>query len=321
MSAPDSEVRRFHEDEYIDLLALWRAAWKQRFVIVAATSIVALVTVLIVMLLPNYYRADTLLAPVSQDRPRALSGIAGGLGALAGLAGLNLGGLAVDNTTVAIQLIQSREFLTEFAHRHDVVAPLFAAKKWDLDRQEWVIDLEIYDPVKKLWTRQVEPPAQPQPSDWEIYKAMAAAVKVEQDPKTGLVRVSFESKSPVYAERWLAALVRDVNEEVRRRDAEEARRSIQHLEERLKETNITEMRLAAFQLIEEQMKTVMLAEARPEYVFRVLDPPVAPERKSRPQRALICIAATFAAGLLSTIFAVIYQLGFRERRALSRPSE
>ena len=32
----------------------------------------------------------------------------------------------------------------------------------------------------------------------------------------------------------------------------------------------------------------MLAEVRPEYVFKTIDPAVVPEEKSKPSRALIC---------------------------------
>ena len=48
------------------------------------------------------------------------------------------------------------------------------------------------------------------------------------------------------------------------------------------------------QLIEEQTKTIMLANVSKDYVFDVIDPPVAPELKSKPSRAVICVLGTFA---------------------------
>jgi uncharacterized protein involved in exopolysaccharide biosynthesis len=49
----------------------------------------------------------------------------------------------------------------------------------------------------------------------------------------------------------------------------------------------------------------MLAAASEEYVFQVIDPPVAPELKSEPSRALICILGVLLGGMLSVVFVLI----------------
>ena len=43
----------------------------------------------------------------------------------------------------------------------------------------------------------------------------------------------------------------------------------------------------------------MLAAASEEYVFQIIDPPVAPELKSEPSRALICILGVLLGGMLA----------------------
>ena len=59
------------------------------------------------------------------------------------------------------------------------------------------------------------------------------------------------------------------------------------------------------ELIEKQTKTVMLANASDEYVFQVIEPPVAPELKSEPKRALICVLGTLLGGMLAVLFVLI----------------
>jgi uncharacterized protein involved in exopolysaccharide biosynthesis len=301
------------DEEYVDLGALWSAAWQRKTLIVVATFIVGIASVVVTLLMPDIYRATALLTPVAEDRPRGLGSLGGGLSALAGLAGLNLGADAVDNTTLAMQTLTSREFLTDFAKRHDLLVPLFAAERWDPATRKWVIDPTLYNAANKTWVRKVEAPAQPQPADWEVFDILSKMVSVEQDPKTGLVRVSVESRSPEAAKQWTEQLVRDVNAHMRQRDLDEADRSIRYLEQRLTDTTVSEIRLATIQLIEEQMKTVMLAEARHEYVFRVLDPPVVPVEKSRPKRALICVIATLIGGFLATVGAVVLHFAIRKK--------
>jgi uncharacterized protein involved in exopolysaccharide biosynthesis len=59
------------------------------------------------------------------------------------------------------------------------------------------------------------------------------------------------------------------------------------------------------ELIEEQTKTVMLANASDEYVFQVIEPPVAPELESEPSRTLICVLGTMLGGMLGLLLVLI----------------
>ena len=48
------------------------------------------------------------------------------------------------------------------------------------------------------------------------------------------------------------------------------------------------------------MKKV-IAQATPEYVFEIIDPPIAPELKSSPRRAVICILGAIAGTILGCL--------------------
>ena len=64
------------------------------------------------------------------------------------------------------------------------------------------------------------------------------------------------------------------------------------------------MKEVFYQVIEEQIKNKMLAEASPEYAFVTVNPAMVPEEKSTPKRALICVLAVLLGAMLS-IFAVL----------------
>ena len=74
---------------------------------------------------------------------------------------------------------------------------------------------------------------------------------------------------------------------------------IKFLDEEFSRSRYTEMRRNLASLKENQIKKMMLAEAREEYVFRTIDPPIAPEIKSEPIRSSIVIGS----GFLSFFFA------------------
>lgn len=65
------------------------------------------------------------------------------------------------------------------------------------------------------------------------------------------------------------------------------------------------MQTVFYQLIEEQTKTIMLAEVSKEYVLKTIDPANAPEEKAKPKRALIVVLGTMLGGILSVLIVLI----------------
>ena len=84
-------------------------------------------------------------------------------------------------------------------------------------------------------------------------------------------------------------------------DVTEATKSIEYLKQQVANTSLAELQAMFFELIQSQTETVMLAEVRPEYVFKTIDPAVAPEEKSGPNRALICIVGTLLGIVIGSI--------------------
>ena len=64
-------------------------------------------------------------------------------------------------------------------------------------------------------------------------------------------------------------------------------KSIFFLEQQLQETSKIEAQTVIYNLIEEQTKNIMLANVREEYAFKIIDPAVVPDMKSKPQRRKI----------------------------------
>lgn len=282
----------------LNILQLLKSIWDSKLKIVVFTALIAILSIVYVLNVPNKYRAEVLLAPVSEDSGLK---IPGQLGGLAALAGVNLNSGSGSKTVLALEVLKSRDFLSKFIKKYDVLVPIMAAEGWSREDNVLLIDADIYDEKNNVWTRKPKSPYKATPSLMEAYKEFSKILLVQDDPETGMVNISIEYYSPFLAKVWLDRLVEELNDEMRSKDLTEANNSIVYLNDLIERTSVSEMKSMLFSLIEEQTKKVMLANVRKEYVFTTLDPALVPEDKNSPKRALIVFLAVF----LSFICAVL----------------
>lgn len=299
--------RRPLADDEIDLRELFATLWRGKWIIIAFSFVFAVGSVIYALSLPNIYKAEAVLAPSEDNSGGGLAAMAGQLGGLASLAGVNLGGGDANKTTIALEILQSRAFLTEFVEKHDILPEIMAVKAWSPE-QGIAFDEEIYDATTKAWVREVEPPKQPQPTSWEYVKTVKQELlQVSQDKETGLVTISVNHQSPDFSKKLVELLVKDINDKMRERDIVEAQNSLEYLNQELKTTNLSNMQQVFYQLIEKQTQTMMLANVRPEYIFQTIDPAVVPEEKAKPSRALICLLGTMLGGFFGVGLVLVRQ--------------
>jgi uncharacterized protein involved in exopolysaccharide biosynthesis len=294
------------EDE-IDLRELFSVIWQGKYLIIAITAIFAIGSVIFAIKQPNIYKSEALLAPADAEQGGGgLAALAGQFGGLASMAGINLGGGGgADKTQLAIEVMKSRQFFSNFTIEHDILPDLMAVKSWDIVTKNLVYDPEIYDANNKVWTRKVSPPLEPEPSMQESYKEFSRIFSVKKTKETGMVIVSIEHVSPSVAQQWVAWLVQDINKVMKERDVLEAMRSTVFLKKQIALTNVADVRSMLYKMIEEQAKIIMFSEVRDEYIFETVDPSIIPEEKHKPQRALICLLGTFFGIMLSMMLLLI----------------
>ena len=117
--------------------------------------------------------------------------------------------------------------------------------------------------------------------------------------------MSIEYFSPIVAKNWVDLYVAAINEHMRQRKLSQVNSNIEYLQAQIEKTSIAEMREVFYQIIEEQVKNKMLAEASPEYAFVTVSPSMVPEEKSKPKRALMCILGTLLGGMLSVLYVLV----------------
>jgi LPS O-antigen subunit length determinant protein (WzzB/FepE family) len=300
-------------DDEIDLKELFSVLWAAKKLIITITSIFAIVSVIYALSLPNQYKASALLAP-AQQQVGGLSGALGDLGGLAALAGVNIGGGDGGEAQIAQEIIVSWGFIEKFIQQNNLAVEVFAADGWDEQRNQISVDDDLYSVEENRWIRTPPSGKTANPTSWELYEEFIEKVSISANKKTGLISLSVEYYSPYIAKQWVDQLVAGINQHMQQRKLQMVNTNIQYLEAQVQKTPIAEMREVFYTIIEEQVKSKMLAEASPEYVFVTVSPAMVPAKKSQPKRALICILGTLLGGMLSIAFVLLRYYGFAKER-------
>ncbi|EGR2229131.1 LPS O-antigen length regulator [Vibrio parahaemolyticus] len=296
----------------IDLRELFKALWKGKWIIIATTFVFAASSVLYALSLPNIYKSDALLAPAESSNGGGLSKMAGQLGGLAALAGVNLGTDESSQTDLAVQVMKSRQFVEAFIKKHDLLVPLMAAKDWSLTNNKLILDEELYNPTTGEWLRDPNGLRGATPTAQEAFEVFSKEVlNLSQDKESGLYTISVKHYSPYVAQQWVSWLIEDINQVMRERTIAETSQNLAYLNAQLQKTAVTDMQSTFYKLIEEQTKSLMLAEVQEEFIFKVVDPAVVPELKDGPKRALICVLGTLLGGMLGGAI-VLIRFAFRK---------
>lgn len=282
----------------VDLKVLFLIVWRKKLIIFVSTIIVAVSAAIITLLMPNYYKSSALLAPTSESSGGGLAALAGQFGGLASLAGVNLGSGEENKTALAMEVFKSRTFILEFIERRNILKELMATSSWDSTSNQLVYDSSLIDPVTGEWKKSEGESLKP--PNYKILKRYLKLIQINEDKKTGFVTISVTFLSPYTAQKWTEWLVDDLNAEIREREVVEAKKNISYLTKQLENTHVAELKTVFHSLIEEHVKTMMFAESREDYVFKVIDPAFAPERKSSPRRSVIVI--------LSLLFALVISI-------------
>ncbi|CAI2320842.1 LPS O-antigen length regulator [Vibrio parahaemolyticus] len=299
-------------DDEIDLRELFGALWKGKWIIIVATFVFAVGAVLYALSLPNIYKSDALLAPAESSNGGGLSKMAGQLGGLAALAGVNLGAGESSQIDLAVQVMKSRQFVDAFINKHDLLVPLMAAKDWDLTNNKLIIDEELYNPNTGEWLRDTKGLRGATPTAQEAFEVFSKDVlSVNQNKESGLYTVSVKNYSPYLAQQWVDWLIEDINKVMRERTIAETSQNLAYLNTQLQKTAVADMQSTFYKLIEEQTKSLMLAEVQEEFIFKVVDPAVVPELKDGPKRALICVLGTLL-GCMLGVAIVLVRFAFRK---------
>jgi uncharacterized protein involved in exopolysaccharide biosynthesis len=230
--------------------------WASRLLMAIVVASAVLVATIYAFVATPMFRAEVVVTEVRDGSAGDLASMAGKLGGLASLAGLNLSG--GDSTAVeSMATLKSRRLAEEFITRTGIVQELLRGGRRD----------------PTLW-RAVE-------------RFRKEVLSIREDQRNSTTTVAVDWKDPLVAASWANGYVALANETLRSRAMHDATRNIDYLNAQVARTSVVEVQRVMYQLIESQTKTLMLANQREEYAFAVVDSAVPPEIRTSPHRTLI----------------------------------
>jgi LPS O-antigen subunit length determinant protein (WzzB/FepE family) len=289
------------DEDQIDIRKLILVLWNKKFFITSMTFLAAFISILYALSLPNIYTSKALLSP--SNNQETLSSSLGNLSGLAGIAGVSLPGDSGNPTIEAIERIKSYDFFVNYFLPNIELKNLLAISNWSQPQNVISYNKKVYDSKKNEWVK-TKATKGPIPSNQQAFKKYKQILSVKEIKKTGFVSISIEHESPNIAKEWVELIVKYINESMREIDRQEATDLINFLNETYSKSSVNNVKESITNLIQDQMQKLMLTAATDGYVFKIIESPYAPELKTSPSRAFICIFGTILGFILGCAFVI-----------------
>ena len=295
-----SELNNSHVNEHvdeIDIKEIFTVLWDKKFFIFFLVSLFTFGSIIYALTAPKIWVSDTVIALSSKEGQGRSSSNALGMATMAGLA--VSGGTGVDKKAQLVMTsIHSRDFIKHIMSLPNTLPELMATESYDESEQTSNFNSSIYNIENNEWV-------QGKPPFYLIQTEYNNAVSSFYDPLgTGFIYISVKHRSPVFAQKFLNLLILEINNLLRAQDLFEAEASLEYLYDQLNKVTQSEVLESITQLIENQLRTKMIANIRDDYAIYAVDTPHLPELRFSPQRTKIVFFGIIM-GLIVSIITVL----------------
>lgn len=264
-----------------------------------------IVSVAIAVRMPAYYDSTAVLYPKETLKSSRLQ--SGPLDAVAFLSkGLRLTP-EISLARLAIEKARSLAFFTD--HVYEAILPeLTAVKSWDPKSNKLIFDNDRFDLVSRQWHLDPETGRSLKPSHQEAHKVFLSRLKIFENQQTTMITIEIRHISPYVAQQWLTTIIEKLNLVMAETSKREASLVLAKLEEKRRGSSLITVNKFLDDEIENAYMEMLSVDLKQDLVFGIIQPPVVPEKKSGPNRVLLCILLTMVGPLLSilAIMAKVY---------------
>lgn len=235
MSEVVKEDPIFPQPDVIDIVALFKLLWKKKFIIAGSSFIVAVITAIISLQMPNIYRSTTTLLPVSTEVSSAFGQYAG----LAAMAGISAPGQSGTDVEKILAILTSRTLKERVINELNLIPELLE---------------EEPDKLSPLFATTL---------------VFSENFHVNQDKKTGVISISYDNKSPELAAKIVnyvtEVLINILNEKNLTVSSKKLLLTEKQLNEKRSELEVLKNKLLEFQ----RRTQVLVPEAQAEGVMEL----------------------------------------------------
>ena len=288
------------EEDEIDLRELFATIWKHKIFILFFVFIVTSLAIIFTLSKPNEYKVSITLAPQEQSKSLNL----GGLGALASMAGVNVGGSSGITPDIAFQkVLENYKFMTNFIKKHNIDKILLNNEL----EKDYIFAMNNDSVYKYFHHSAKKDDNEKQPTLFDIYTDLSKQFSISTDKKTGLINIDFISPSREFAYKTLNQFLEDSTNYLVERNLKDLNSQINKYQKELKKTDNLELKAELAKLVSGLIKQKVYINSSKYYKVKVITDPYIPDVKDKvkPKRALIVIVA-FITSFILAIFLVFF---------------
>ncbi len=262
------EAGKESNNDEINLIDYIKVISRHRKMIIYIVAVVVVLTAIWSMVITPTYAAKTVLMPTIKPKE-----IGGGAEQVAMQLGLSVP--TSPGTSEIVNILNSNA-LKEKVIRHYNLLPVFFKG----------------DSLKETENQKI----------WRGIRYLERRMKVTNKQKEGIVELTFEFNDP----NETALITQDIIDELNEYMSSEAKRVAEtnkkYLESDVNTVSDPFIKDKIFNLIAQQAEMAVMAEAKENFAFKVLDPPMVPDRRIRPKRGQM-VMISFVTSLFAGIFA------------------
>jgi len=283
------------EDE-IDLRELFSTIYNNKFKIIIFTLVVTSFTIIYTLSIPNSYRSQTMLLPQTQAKQSL-----GGLGALAGMAGIDLGGGGSLSPAVAADTI-----LKDYSFEKYMIEKYNLSERF-IPKDKNLVFAFSYDGIYNLFHKKSKKTSNKEEMVYNTYKMILSAISISSDKKSGIITLSAESTDRFLAKELVDIYLVELTSKLRNIDMESVEQQLVFYTNELNKVLDLSIKNQLGELITQLVQKKVLSKANRYYNVKQLTKPQVAyiKDKTKPKRSLIIVVA-FITSIILGIFFVFF---------------
>jgi len=294
-------THEYAQEDEIDLKELWATISKYKREIIKFSFGITLIAFFYALSIPNSYKSSTLLVPQEQSKPA----LGGGLAALAGMAGVSLGGGSADAATSLDVILKDYDFNKVVIEKYGLIDRISSSKQ----EKNMVFALGFGGIYWLLNGSEDSDKTTPKEDEiFATFEALQDMMSFSSDKKTTLMTLSAVAFDRFLAKELVEIYLEEITLHLKKMEAKELLKKIKFYKQELASTNDIQLKTQISSLLASIVQKRVLSSSNDFYVVsQMIAPRVAHvQEKTKPKRSLIIILAMITS-LIFGVFAVFFK--------------
>ncbi len=308
------ECQNMVEEDEIDLRELWQSVKDGKRTIFLTMLAVMTLTFVYVLATPNSYKSEAVLMPSAQDSTPSL----GGLGGLAAMAGVSIGGGSMTPDVAFKSLLNNYSFMKNFVEKNHIYEYY---NRDDADKN-YVFALGyrgLYDLFHGSKEKKALSEAEKNDAIYKLTKTLQKKISISADKKSGLITISYTDYDRTYAPKVVNYFLKDASAYLVMNGLKHINSQLNYFQKEMANAEAIELRKNLSEMISKILQSKVTMQAKEYYQCDLLTAPKTAyiKDKTKPKRGLILVVA-FITSMILGIFIVFFRNFLKEGKEEDR---